>query len=90
MGDFCMKFIAQIVSGFIWIVGFAVSAIAKLSPLIDDSISALAGLIGIIAGLIWVSILFTKRKQGKIALDNELIENQIKKEQLKKLQSDDT
>ena len=89
MGDFCMKFIAQIVSGIVWIVGFVVSAIAKLSPLIDDSISALAGLIGIIAGLIWVSILLTKRKQGKVSLENELIENKIKTEQLKKLQSDE-
>ena len=89
MGDFCMKFIAQIVSGIVWIVGFVVSAIAKLSPLIDDSISAIAGLIGIIAGLIWVSILLTKRKQGKVSLENELIENQIKTEQLKKLQSDE-
>jgi uncharacterized membrane protein YfcA len=76
-----MKFIAQIVSGIVWGGGFIISAVAKLSPLIDDSISAVAGLIGIIAGVIWVSILITKRKTGKIELE-------IKEIELKKLKSE--
>jgi len=77
-----MKFIAQIVSGIVWVVGFILSAVAKLSPIIDDSISAIAGLIGIVAGIIWVSILLTKRKTGKIELE-------IKEIKLEKLKSNE-
>ena len=74
MGDFCMKFIAQIVSGFVWVVGFVISAIAKLSPLIDDSISIVAGLIGILAGFVWLSLLWIKRKIAKKDLEIRDIE----------------
>jgi tetrahydromethanopterin S-methyltransferase subunit E len=81
MGDFCMKLIAQIVSFFGWVIGTLVSILAKLSPILDDSISIVAGLIGVIAGLIWVSILITKRKAGKIDLE-------IKEIELKKLKDE--
>ena len=81
MGDICMRLIAQVVSGIGWVVGFTVSLLAKLSPVIDDSISMVAGLIGILAGIIWVSILLTKRKSGKIEL-------QIKEIELEKLKDE--
>jgi len=88
MGEFCMRLVAQIISGIGWVVGFLVSILSKLSPVIDDSISIVAGLIGIIAGLIWVGILLTKRKEGKINLDNAKLDNKIKNQQLIKLQNE--
>ena len=88
MGDICMKLLAQIVSGIGWVVGFLVSIIAKISPIVDDSISIIAGLIGIVAGLIWVSILLTKSKEGKVNLDNAKLDNKIKNQELIKLQNE--
>jgi len=85
MGEFCMKFIANIVSFVSMIVGTLIAFVAKLTPILDESISLIAALIGLVGAIIWFLIALTKRKEGKINLDNARIDNQIKREQLKKL-----
>ncbi len=81
MGDFYMRLFAQIVSFFIWIIGTLTSILSKISPVIDDSISAIAGLIGIMGGIVWLGIL-------RIKLKNEKMESEIKKEELKRLKDE--
>ena len=88
MGDFCMRFIAQIFSFMVWIVGTITSIMSKISPIIDDSISLLAGIIGLIGGVIWITILILKRKETKISLQNEILENLIKKKQLETMEDE--
>jgi len=80
-----MKFIANIVSFVSMIVGTLIAFVAKLTPILDESISLIAALIGLVGAIIWFLIALTKRKEGKINLDNARIDNQIKREQLKKL-----
>lgn len=86
MGDFCMRLIAQIVSGCVFVIGTLVNLISKIWPVIDQSISTLAGIIGVFAGLIWLSILVTKHRKGKIELENAQLENQIKRKELENLE----
>ena len=83
MGDLCMKFIANIVSFISMIVGTLVSVLAKLTPILDDSISTIAAVVGLAGAVIWFFIAINRLK-------NEKLETRIKKEQLKNLQSDDT
>jgi tetrahydromethanopterin S-methyltransferase subunit E len=82
-----MRLLSQ-VAGTGWVVGFMVSVVSKLSPIIDDSISIIAGLVGIVAGLIWVGILLNKSKESKVSLDNARLDNKIKNQQLIKLQNE--
>jgi hypothetical protein len=88
MGDLCMRFLTQIVSFFVWIIGTITSIASKISPIIDDSISLLAGLIGIIGGIVWISTLALKKKENVINLENAKLENEIKKKQLDNLEND--
>ena len=83
MGDLCMKFIANIVSFISMIVGTLVSVLAKLTPILDDSISTIAAVVGLAGAVIWFFIAINRLK-------NEKLETRIKKEQLKNLQSDET
>ena len=80
MGDLCMRYLAQIFSFFVWVVGTLTSFLSKVSPVIDDSISVIAGLIGIIGGIVWLAIL-------RIKMRNEKLENEIKKKQLENLEN---
>ena len=80
MGDFCMRFIAQIVSFFIWVIGTVTSILSKISPIVDDGISVIAGLIGIIGGIVWLAIL-------RVKMRNEKLENKIKQKQLENLEN---
>jgi len=88
MGELCMRFLAKIVSLSMYLIGFLINILAQILPILDKSVTTIAGIIGIIGGFIYVGILLRKNKQGKIALDNERLDNQIKREQLKKLQND--
>ena len=90
MGDICMKLLANIVSFISMIVGTLVSVLAKYTAIVDESISTIAALIGLAGALVWLLIALTKRKQSKVALDNERLDNKIKREQLKQLQSNET
>lgn len=74
----CMRYLAQIFSFFVWIVGSLTSIMGRFSESIDDGISIIAGVIGIIGGLVWLSILRIKKR-------NEKLEYEIKKQQLKNL-----
>jgi membrane associated rhomboid family serine protease len=85
MGDFCMRFLTQIVSFLVWIIGTITSILSKVSPIIDDSISLLAGLIGIVGGIVWISTLALKKKENVINLENAKLENEIKKKELDNL-----
>lgn len=78
MGEICMKYFAQIISFFVWVIGTGTSVLAKVSPVIDDSISLIAGVIGVIGGLVWLSILRIKKR-------NEKLDNEIKLIELKRL-----
>jgi preprotein translocase subunit SecY len=87
-----MKYLAQVISFVSWITGFFISVIARISPIIDDSISLLAGIIGLLGGIIWVIILFKKNKlvsselsKSEIELDNEILDSKIKNIQLNSL-----
>lgn len=73
-----MRWMTQIFSFFVWAVGSITSIMAKFSDAIDDSISIIAGIIGIIGGIVWLSILRIKKR-------NEKLEYEIKKQQLKNL-----
>ena len=86
MGELCMRVLAKIVSLSVYLIGFLINILAQFLPILDKSITTIAGIIGIIGGCIYVGILLRKNKQGKVALDNERLDNQIKREQLKKLQ----
>lgn len=90
--DFCMKYLAQVISFVSWITGFFISVIARISPIIDDSISLLAGIIGLFGGIVWVTILIKKNKlvkreldRSEIELDNEILDSKIKNIQLNML-----
>jgi hypothetical protein len=63
--------------------------LAKVSHIIDDGISIIAGIIGVIGGIIWIFTLIQKRHENKINLENAKLENKIKLEELKRL-TDDT
>jgi membrane protein YdbS with pleckstrin-like domain len=78
MGDFCVRYLAQIFSFFVWVIGSITSIVGKYSHAIDDSISIAAGLIGVVGGVVWLSILRIKKR-------NEKLEYEIKKQQLKNL-----
>lgn len=78
MGDFCMKYLAQIFSFFVWVIGSLTSVVSKFSDIIDDGISIVAGIIGIIGGIVWLSILRIKKR-------NEKLEYEIKKKQFENL-----
>lgn len=78
MVDLCMKYLAKICSFFIWVVGTFTSIVGRYSDAIDQGISIIAGVLGIIGGIVWLSILLIKKK-------NERIEYEIKKEELKHL-----
>ncbi len=80
MVDFCMRYVAQILSFFLWAVGSLTSILAKFSNVIDDSISIVAGIVGIAGGIVWLSILRLKKR-------NEQLEYEIKKQQLKNLEN---
>jgi len=66
MGEICMRLLAQILSGVTYFVGTIISILSKISPLMDDSISLLAGVIGLIGGVIWVLVSYVKLKREKI------------------------
>lgn len=83
MGDLCMKFIANIVSFISMIVGTLVSVLAKLTPILDDSISTIAAIVGLGGAIVWFFIAINRLK-------NEKLETKIKKETLKNLQSDES
>ncbi|MEE9574366.1 MAG: hypothetical protein V3W20_15025 [Candidatus Neomarinimicrobiota bacterium] len=85
-----MKVVANIVSFISMIFGFLISVLAKWTHLIDDSITTIAGIIGLVGAIVWLGIALNKRKESKINLDNARIENQIKRETLKQLQSDES
>ena len=78
MVEICMKWLTQILSFCVWLVGSLTSIIGKFSDVIDDSISIIAGVLGIVGGIVWLSILRIKKK-------NEKLEYEIKKQQLKNL-----
>jgi len=80
MVDLCMKYVAQILSFFVWLVGSITSILGKFSDVIDDSISIIAGVLGIIGGIVWLSILRIKKKNVKL-------EYEIKKKQLENLEN---
>jgi len=87
-----MRYLAQIISFLSWIGGSIISIMARISPIIDDSISLLAGIIGLIGGVIWVLILLKKNKlisseltKTEIELDNEILDSKIKNIQLNSL-----
>lgn len=82
MGDICMKFMGQIVSFCVWIVGTMTSIVSKISPVIDDGISIIAGIVGLIGGVIWVFLLLIKKKKEKIELEIAEIELQKLKDGL--------
>lgn len=73
-----MRYLAQIFSFFVWVVGSLTSILGRFSDAVDDGISIIAGIIGIIGGLVWLSILRIKKR-------NEKLEYEIKKQQLKNL-----
>lgn len=87
MYDFCMKAVANIVSFTSMIFGVLVNLLAKYTHIIDDSVTTIAGFIGLVGAIIWVSIAFTTRKKSKIALENEKLENKIKLKQLENLEN---
>ena len=90
MGDIYMKVVANIVSFVSMIFGFLISVLlAKWTHLVDDSITTIAGIIGLVGAIVLLGIALNKRKESKINLDNARIENQIKRETLKQLQSDE-
>jgi membrane associated rhomboid family serine protease len=74
-----MRYIAQIFSFFVWLIGTITSLLAKMNPILDDGISIVAGIIGVIGGVVWLALL-------RIKLKNEKIENKIKNQQLIELQ----
>lgn len=78
MVEVCMKWLTQILSFFVWLIGSLTSILGKFSDVVDDSISIVAGILGIIGGIVWLSILNIKKK-------NEKLEYEIKKQQLKNL-----
>jgi len=85
MGDYFMRALAEVVSFFVWAVASMTSIMARLSTTIDDGVSIIAGIIGVIGGIIWIITLRIKKKENIIALENAKLENEIKKEQLKNL-----
>lgn len=78
---YCMRFLAQVICGWTWFIGWVFSFIAKMSPIIDDSISLIAGIVGLFGGVIWVFILLTNKKKAKVELE-------IKELELKKLKAE--
>lgn len=72
----------EVISRWTWFIGFVLSIMAKVSPVIDDSISIVAGLVGLAGGIIWVFVLIVKRKKEKVELEIKEIELQrLKNEQ---------
>lgn len=75
-----MRTLIQIVSAWTWATGTILSVAARITPIIDDSIGIVAGLIGIAAGTVLLITSLIKRKQAKIELEIKEIElAQIKK-----------
>lgn len=78
MVNLCMRYVAQIFSFMVWAIGSLTSILSRCSDTIDDGISIIAGIIGLIGGVVWLSILRIKKK-------NEKLDYKIKKQQLKNL-----
>jgi hypothetical protein len=67
------------------VTGFVLSVLARVTEVFDNSITTVTGLIGLIGAIVWLLISLTKRKQIKLALENEELDNKIKKQQLKNI-----
>jgi hypothetical protein len=87
MGDICMRAVTNAVSFISMIFGFLVNLLAKYTHIIDDSITTFAGIVGLVGAGIWVSIAVTTRKKGKVAFENEKLDNKIKRKQLENLEN---
>lgn len=81
MVEICMKWLTQIISFCVWLIGSLTSIVGKFSDVIDDSITLVAGILGVIGGIVWLSILKIKKR-------NEKLDNEIKKLELKKLKDE--
>lgn len=78
MVDFCMNLI-QRVFGFVFLItGLSANILSKVTEVVDVSVSIVAGLIAILGGYLWY-------RGNKVKLENERLENQIKKKQLENL-----
>lgn len=69
-----MRAFIQIFSGWTWFTGSFLSIIAKISPVIDDSIGIVAGLVGLAGGIVFFITALIKRKQAKVELEIKQIE----------------
>lgn len=79
--EFCQMIFTEVISRWTWFVGFVLSIMAKVSPIIDDSISIIAGLVGLAGGIVWVFVLIVKRKKEKVELEIKEIELQRLKDE---------
>lgn len=80
-----MKIFTNIFSFVSMVTGFVLSVLARVTEVFDNSITTVTGLIGLIGAIVWLLISLTKRKQIKLALENEELDNKIKKQQLKNI-----
>lgn len=80
-----MRVLANIASFFSMVFGFIISTLSKFTDVIDDSVVTITGIIGAIGAVVWLSIALIKRREAKVRLENERLENKIKKQQLKNL-----
>lgn len=77
-----MKYLGQIISFIVWVIGSLTHLVGKYSSVIDEGISLVAGIIGAIGGIVWLSILRIKKR-------NEKLEYEIKELELKRLKDCD-
>lgn len=71
-----MRGIIQIISGWTWFASTMIAIMAKTSDVIDESISTIAALIGLAAGIVFFITALIKRKQAKVELEIKEIELQ--------------
>lgn len=81
MAEICMRYFGQIVSFMVFIIGSMTKFLGKYSHAIDDGISFFAGVVGLIGGFVWLSML-------KIKKSNERLEHEIKVEELKRIKNE--
>lgn len=79
--EYYQMVLAEIISRWTFIVNAILTFATKYFNILDDSIGIITGVLAVVGGIMWTSVLVVKRRQAKIELEIKQIELQkLKKE----------
>ena len=79
--EYCQMILAEVISRWTWGISLSLAWVSCKFEFIDNSISTVAALVGLFAGIVWAIVLVVKLKK-------ERIEKKIREIELQKLELD--